>query len=124
MDITIPYNYTPRNYQRGLFNCIGNGYKRGVAVWHRRSGKDKTLLNLIVKEAHKRIGVYYYFFPTYNQGRKVLWDGIDRDGFGFLDHIPEELRENTNQSEMKIKFKCGSPPADHRDRQHRFDHGY
>ena len=108
MDITIPYNYTPRNYQRGLFNCIGNGYKRGVAVWHRRSGKDKTLLNLIVKEAHKRIGVYYYFFPTYNQGRKVLWDGIDRDGFKFLDHIPEELRENTNQSEMKIKFKCGS----------------
>ncbi|MGA3281266.1 MAG: SDR family oxidoreductase [Smithella sp.] len=39
MEITIPYNYTPRNYQRGLFNCIPEGYKRGVAVWHRRSGK-------------------------------------------------------------------------------------
>jgi hypothetical protein len=84
------------------------GFKRGVAVWHRRAGKDKTLLNLIIKEAHKRVGVYYYFFPTYNQGRKVLWDGIDRNGFRYMDHIPEELRENTNQQEMKIKLKCGS----------------
>jgi hypothetical protein len=108
VEITIPYNYTPRNYQTGLFNCLSSGYKRGVAVWHRRSGKDKTLLNLSVKEAHKRVGTYYYFFPTYNQARKALWDGIDRDGFKYMDHIPEELRENTNHSEMKIKLKCGS----------------
>jgi len=108
MTITLPHNYKPRDYQKGLYNCIANGYNRGVAVWHRRSGKDKTLLNLIVKEAHKRKGVYYYFFPTYNQGRKVLWDGIDRDGFRYMDHIPQELRDNTNQQEMKIKLKCGS----------------
>ncbi|HUN56230.1 MAG TPA: hypothetical protein VMU29_13850 [Smithella sp.] len=108
MEITIPYNYTPRRYQKGLYNCIGAGFKRAVAVWHRRAGKDKTLLNLIVKEAHKRIGTYYYFFPTYNQGRKVLWDGIDRNGFRYMDHIPEELRTHTNQQEMKIRLKCGS----------------
>ncbi|MGD0278253.1 MAG: hypothetical protein ABSC11_02980 [Smithella sp.] len=108
MDIKLPYNFTPRDYQVALCDCLENGYKRGVAVWHRRSGKDKTLLNLITKEAHKRIGVYYYFFPTYSQGRKALWDGIDRDGFKLLDHIPEEIRENTNHSEMKIKLKCGS----------------
>jgi hypothetical protein len=124
VEITIPYNYTPRNYQTGLFNCLSSGYKRGVAVWHRRSGKDKTLLNLSVKEAHKRVGTYYYFFPTYNQARKALWDGIDRDGFKYMDHIPEELRENTNHSEMKIKLKCGSIiqfiGTDNID----FDHGY
>jgi hypothetical protein len=106
--ITIPFNFTPRKYQAGLYNSIGSGYKRAVAVWHRRAGKDKTLLNLLVKEAHKRVGVYYYFFPTYNQGRKVLWDGIDRNGFRYMDHIPEALRENTNQAEMKIRLKCGS----------------
>jgi hypothetical protein len=108
MEITIPHNFIPRPYQQGLYNAIADGYKRAVAVWHRRSGKDKTLLNLIVKESHKRIGTYYYFFPTYNQGRKVLWDGIDRDGFNYMDHIPEDIRENTNQQEMKIKLKCGS----------------
>lgn len=108
MEITIPYNYAPRDYQSGLYDCIGNGYLRGVAVWHRRAGKDKTLLNLIVKEAFKRVGVYYYLFPTYQQGRKVLWDGIDRNGFRYMDHIPEQLREKTNQAEMKITLINGS----------------
>lgn len=105
----IPFNYIPRPYQQGLYNSIANGYKRAVAVWHRRAGKDKTLLNLIVKEALKRVGIYYYFFPTYQQGRKVLWDGIDRNGFRYLDHIPEEIRAgNPNQAEMKVKLINGS----------------
>lgn len=108
-EITIPFNYEPRPYQVPLFDSIANGFKRAVAVWHRRAGKDKTLLNLIVKEAFKRCGVYYYFFPTYNQGRKVLWDGIDRNGFRYLDHIPEQLREgNPNATEMKIRLVNGS----------------
>lgn len=107
-EITIPHNYQPRHYQQGLYNCIAEGYLRAVAVWHRRSGKDKTLINLLVKEALKRVGVYYYLFPTYQQGRKVLWDGIDRNGFKYMDHIPEALRENTNQAEMKVRLINGS----------------
>lgn len=109
MEITIPFNYQPRPYQVPLFNCIGDGYRRAVAVWHRRAGKDKTLLNLIIKEAFKRTGVYYYLFPSYAQGRKILWDGIDRNGFRYLDHIPEELRSAPpNNSEMKIRLVNGS----------------
>lgn len=108
MKIQIPYNYTPRPYQRNLYNAIANGYKRGLAVWHRRAGKDKTFVNLIVKEAFKRVGVYYYFFPTYNQGRKILWDGIDKNGFPFLGHIPEAIRKATNSAEMKITLVNGS----------------
>jgi hypothetical protein len=109
MEITIPHNYAPRPYQQGLYDSIANGFKRAVAVWHRRSGKDKTLINLLVKEMFKRVGVYYYFFPTYNQGRKVLWDGIDRDGFKYMDHIPTELRDgDPNKSEMKQKLVNGS----------------
>jgi len=108
MKIQIPYNYTPRPYQRNLYNAIANGYKRGLAVWHRRAGKDKTFINLIVKEAFKRVGVYYYFFPTYNQGRKILWDGIDKNGFPFLGHIPEAIRKATNSAEMKITLVNGS----------------
>lgn len=107
--ITLPYNYTPRLYQQRLYNCIADGYKRAVAVWHRRSGKDKTLINLLVKEAFKRVGIYYYLFPTYQQGRKVLWDGIDRNGFKYLKHIPDDLIDGKpNQAEMKIKLVNGS----------------
>jgi len=108
MSITLPYKYTPREYQVPLCAALDKGYRRAVSVWHRRAGKDKTLINIMTKEMFKRVGVYYYFFPSYNQGRKILWDGVGRDGFPFTDHIPQGLRANTNNQEMKIKMVNGS----------------
>lgn len=87
---------------------MDTGYTRAVCIWHRRSGKDLTLLNLVVKKAFERVGSYFYAFPTYQQGRKVLWEGIDRDGIKFLDRIPAEVREAVNNQEMKIELKNGS----------------
>jgi hypothetical protein len=104
----IPHNYIPREYQAPLFSCLADGFKRGVAVWHRRAGKDKTALNLIIKEMHLRVGVYYYFFPTFTEGRRILWDGIGADGMPFLDHFPPEIIFEINKTEMKIKSKNGS----------------
>lgn len=79
-----------------------------VAIWHRRSGKDKTFFNYMVRSATERIGSYYYLFPTYNQGRKILWEGIDKDGFKFLDHIPKEFIKSINNQQMMIELTCGS----------------
>jgi hypothetical protein len=108
-EILLPHKFTPRSYQVPLFNCIASGMKRGVAVWHRRAGKDKTLINIVAKEMFKRVGAYYYFFPTYSQGRKILWDGMDRDGMPFLDHIPKPVRKGKpNSTEMKLKVVNGS----------------
>ena len=106
--ITIPHNFSPRPYQVKLFNAVADGCKRAVGVWHRRAGKDKVLVNLVAKEAIKTKGIYYYFFPTFAQGRKVLWDGMDRDGFRFMDHLPEAIRARTNTSEMKVELVNGS----------------
>lgn len=107
-DITIPFNFIPRAYQEALFNCLANGHRRAVAVWHRRSGKDKTIFNMLIKEAFKRVGAYYYFFPSYNQGRKIIWDGADRDGFRFLGHVPDAVIEKIRNDEMKIRLRNGS----------------
>lgn len=107
-NLTIPYNYKPRDYQRGLFNCLNRGYKRAAVIWHRRAGKDKSLWNLIIKEAVKRTGVYYYIFPTYSQGRKILWDGIGKDGFKYIDHVPAPLVKSKHNTEMKIELTTGS----------------
>ena len=107
-EITIPYKFTPRDYQIPLISCIDRGYKRAVCIFHRRAGKDKTLINLITKEALKRVGVYYYLFPTYKQGRKIIWQGIDKAGMKFTDHIPEEIRKRTNDQEMMIELRNGS----------------
>ena len=108
MEIKLPYKYEPREYQLPLLQAIDNGYKRAVAIWNRRSGKDKTLFNLVAKKMYERIGTYYYFFPTYNQGKKILWDGRDGNGFKFTDHIPEQLRKRTNSTEMLIETLNGS----------------
>jgi len=104
--LAIPHLYRPRIYQIPLYNCLADGFRRGAIVWHRRSGKDLTCWAIVIKEAMKRRGVYYYFFPTYNLGRKVLWDGIGSDGLSYLDHLPPGTKKNSQ--EMKAILPNGS----------------
>lgn len=107
--ITIPHNFSPREYQLPFLKAMDSGKKRAVLIWHRRSGKDKTVLNFTIKKMLERVGAYYYFFPSYAQGKKILWDGADKDGFKFLHHFPKEILDGKpNDSEMKIKLKNGS----------------
>jgi phage terminase large subunit len=109
-DITVPYNFTPRAYQVPLLRAMDSGYKRAVQVWHRRSGKEKTdLAGIVAKKMLERVGSYYYVFPEFAQGRKVIWDGADKDGFRFIDHFPKELLDGKpNDTEMKLRYKNGS----------------
>lgn len=60
-------------------------------------------------QAVKKVGIYYYFFPHFSQGRKILWDGVDKDGFRLLHHIPTDIIDgNPNSTEMKIRLRNGS----------------
>lgn len=110
MTVTVPHNFQPRKYQLPLLRAMDSGYKRAVQVWHRRSGKEKTdLAGVISKKMLERVGTYNYVFPEFSQGRKVIWDGSDRDGFRFLDHFPAELLDGKpNDTEMKLRYKNGS----------------
>ncbi len=103
-DIRLPYHYQPRPYQLPLLRALDGGKRRAIACWHRRAGKDITLLNFAIKSAFERVGTYFHFFPTYNQGRKVLWDGRERDGFPFMSHIPAELVQGSNSQQMQVKL--------------------
>lgn len=108
-EITIPHNYSPRSYQLDGLEAFDTGKKRGIWVWHRRSGKDKTAFGAIVpKKAFERVGTYFYILPTYSQAKKVIWDGIDKDGFRFLDHIPPEIIKSKNETDMQIELINGS----------------
>ena len=109
MEIHIPYNFTPRSYQVPFLDAMEiENKKRAVLIWHRRTGKDKLCLNFTITEAWLRVGLYAYLFPTYKQGRKVLWNGIDKDGFPFMNHFPEEIVANSNDTEMRKILKNGS----------------
>jgi len=108
-ELTASFKYEPRWYQRPVLKAMANGVKRGAMVWHRRSGKDLTMVNGITVQAMKRVGAYYYFFPTYGQGRKVIWEGRTKDGVRFLDYIPKELIDGKpNETEMRIPLVNGS----------------
>lgn len=108
MSLTIPYKFKPRDYQLPFLEAMDKGFRRAVCVWHRRAGKDKTFLNFVIKKMFERVGTYYYYFPTQTMGRKILWDGMDKDGFPFLDHFPKEVVSSRNNQEMKIKLRNGS----------------
>ena len=107
-EITLPYLFTPRNYQEPVLAALDNGILRAVCVWHRRSGKDKTFINYTAKRMYQRIGAYYYIFPTYRQAKKVIWNGMDREGYKFTNHFPLELRKRTDNTDMLIEMDCGS----------------
>lgn len=108
--ITLPQGWTPRSYQVEVFAALDGGKtKRVVTVWHRRSGKDASAINYIAKAAHQRVGNYWHLFPTARQGRKALWESVDKSGRRVIDQaIPVELRESTRNDEMMIRLKCGS----------------
>jgi len=106
--IHLPYGFTPRDYQRPVLEALDSGYRRAVLCWHRRSGKDLTMFNYMISRMLREVGVYFYVFPTYKQGKKVLWDNITIDGRKYLDFIPQKIIERKNNVEMKVSFVNGS----------------
>ena len=106
--ITLPHNYKPRDYQLNLLKALDSGKKRALIVWNRRSGKDKTCFNYMIRKSLERVGTYFYFLPTYAQAKRVIWDYIDNNGFKMIDHIPKELVKSTNGTELKIELVNGS----------------
>lgn len=107
--IRIP-DLTPRPYQIPFFQAMDDGCKRAALVWHRRAGKEIACFNMMIKYAYwHRVGTYVYFFPTSTLGRRILWDGANKDGKRFLDYIPEAIRDGVpNNVEMKVRLKNGS----------------
>ena len=107
-ELTIPYHFTPRDYQLPIFEAIDSWIKRIIMVRHRRAWKDKACFNVIVKKAMETVWIYYYVFPTYSQGKKAARDGIDKDGWKTINHIPQEVVKRKNDTEMKVELINGS----------------
>ncbi len=108
-EIIIP-DFEPRSYQLPFLKAMDDGCRRAVLVWHRRAGKEITCFNWMIKQAFwHRVGTYVYFFPTTGLGKRILWDGCDKDGKRFMDYIPRSIiKGNPNSVEMKIELINGS----------------
>lgn len=109
--IRLPHNgWHPRSYQLGLWEYLEGGGKRAVAIWHRRSGKDETALHWTAIAAQLRVGNYWHMLPQSAQARKVIWESINpHSGKRRIDEaFPHEIRDNTRETDMLIRFKSGS----------------
>ena len=111
-EILLPYGFEPRSYQWRVWDAWDRGIRRFGAVWHRRSGKDKTFLNFTIERMLERTGNYFHIFPKLNQGRRVIWDGIDRDGKRYLDHFPAALlHHEPNKADMQLTLRDPAHPS-------------
>jgi phage terminase large subunit len=113
---SIPYNFDPRPYQIPFLSEIDKAID-GVSdkryfyqIWHRRSGKDKVNIAFNVPmRLMKDPCLVKYVYPTLVMGRENLWDGIDGNGFRYIDHIPDYIRASSkNETTMKIPISGGS----------------
>lgn len=110
MEIELPHEWSPRPYQENLWRYLEAGGKRAVAVWHRRAGKDDVCLRWASIAVMEKPATYWHMLPEASQARKAIWTAINpHSGKRRIDEaFPEELRENTNDQEMFIRFKNGS----------------
>lgn len=117
LTIPLPCGFILRDYQLPVWVALQNGVKRAITVWHRRSGKDLTALNFIINQMFPtpenlsaRIGTYYHMFPTYAQGKRIIWDGRTDEGRAFLSYFPTALfpTKMRNETEMRIEAINGS----------------
>lgn len=111
IEVSLPANnWKPRHYQAGFWDYMQRTPfgARAILCHHRRAGKDHTAINWCAPASQLRVGLYIHVFPYANQGRRVIWNGIDRNGTKFLDAFPEELIEGRSDLEMRLKLKNGS----------------
>jgi phage terminase large subunit len=105
------FRFQPRPYQRDFLAAFPKAYRRAALVWHRRAGKDLTVYNMMATQAMQDPpGLYYFIYPSYAQGKKILWNGMDKAGVRYLDYTPAEAADPAarNESDMQQWFRNGS----------------
>jgi len=106
--LRFPVDWSPYPFQIPLWQYLYNGGKKAIAVWHRRAGKDILGINWITAAAIREVGIYWYVYPTYNQAKLSVWDGMTLDSRPYMSFIPEGLIAKNQQYKQRIVFKNGS----------------
>lgn len=92
------------------WSYLESGGKHAELIWHRRSGKDEIALHWGAVSAMTRPATYWHMLPEAAQARKAIWEAINpHSGKRRIDEaFPHEIRSNTREQEMMIRFKNGS----------------
>src|SRR3990167_1789238 len=99
VQVKLPHSFEPRWYQLEVLQAP---QRFKVVVLPRRAGKSKTALNEQIMQTQLKPGIYYYFLPTHRLAKQVIWDELVKQ------HIPTEITEKVNESELAVYYKNGS----------------
>ena len=107
--IKLPYNVELRNHQRDVWNAIFlDQIKQLMLLWHRRAGKDDLCVNATTAYVMEQPMYALYLLPEQRQARKVIWDGVTKDGKKFIERIPKKLIKRKSSVEMLVEMVNGS----------------
>jgi len=97
-----------RSYQRAVLKAFDNGIRFIVLCWSRRAGKSLFAWNLLIREAIRVPGTYWYCFDNYSTAYNDIWIAMTSKGVKFLDMIPEDMVVRMNSAKMEIELTNGS----------------
>lgn len=101
--------FNPAPWQESFWDGLFNkGYRRIFVLMSRRSGKDFSCWNAIIRKALEERIFILYCLPTFSQARRVIWDGMTFEGEKFLDFIPRKAIASLNIAMMRIELINGS----------------
>ncbi len=102
--------FVPRDYQLPFLHELFNvrKLKRYYLIWPRRAGKDLAAWFACIRIMIEKPTQVYFVYPTYSQGKKILWEGLDNEGFPLINYLPQELIASKNSQEMSIRLINGS----------------
>lgn len=108
MRLTIGAGIIMRVYQKLILKAFDNGIRFIVLCWSRRAGKSIFAWNLLIREAIRKPGTYWYCFDNYSTAYNDIWIAMTSKGIKFLDMIPEDMVVRTNSAKMEIELTNGS----------------
>ena len=107
----MDHEFRVRWYQQDFHKALVQREKnRLIAIWHRRAGKDRVVMEAQRDLALQDPGTYWHCFPLATQARKAIWHGINgHTGKRIIDEVfPLAVRKRTLENEMLIEFTNGA----------------
>lgn len=108
MRISIGAGIVMRSYQKAVLKAFDNGIRYIVLCWSRRAGKSIFAWNLLIREAIRKPGTYWYCFDNYSTAYNDIWIALTSKGVRFLDMIPEDMVARMNSAKMEVELTNGS----------------
>lgn len=101
----MPWHYKPHAKQvASHLAFLVKGFKRGVLLMGRQSGKTYFAVNHSMLSALIKQGRYFVVFKTYKQAHEVVWRQ-------YIPLIPKELIYKTNEQDLLVEFQYVNGPV-------------